>query len=251
MCIAFGDVFRTIDPWTGLVAALRRAIGLTGGIGLSRLGAWPGVAGYFAIAWFELVSPGPSDPTVLARAVLGYWIVVFVLAVLEGEDWLARGEALRLTFGFIGRVAPLWTETSGRRVRHMLGPPGAQVLVTPPLSSSAAAFVALMLAAVGFDGLSLTFRWLAFLGINPLDFPGRSAVMLPNTLGLLAAWLVTFASPLSSALSGAGAVSPGAGAPSGTMPAGGLRRSCRSPRATTPPTISCRCSPTGNTSSSS
>ncbi len=61
----------------------------------------------------------------------------------------------------------------------------------PALTPSAAAFVALVLASVSFDGLSETFRWLAFLGINPLEFPGRSAVVLPNTLGLLVAWPLT------------------------------------------------------------
>ena len=62
----------------------------------------------------------------------------------------------------------------------------------PPLSPSGAAFVALVLAAVSFDGLAETFRWLAFLGLNPLEFPGRSAVVVPNTLGLLAAWPLAF-----------------------------------------------------------
>ncbi|TPE46999.1 hypothetical protein FJM51_20910 [Amaricoccus solimangrovi] len=196
VCLVLGDLGRAICPWSGPVVALRRAIGLAGGIGLSRLGAWPAVAGYLLIAWFELVSLAPSDPAVLARAVLGYWLVIFILAILEGETWLAHGEAVRGYLGFIGRVAPLWTETTTARVRHMLGPPGAQILAMPPLPPSGAAFVALMLAAVSFDGLALTFRWLALLGINPLEFPGRSAVILPNTLGLLAAWVVTFASIL-------------------------------------------------------
>jgi hypothetical protein len=73
----------------------------------------------------------------------------------------------------------------------MAGPPGVQVLAMPPLSPAAAAFVALVLASVSFDGLSDTFRWLALIGVNPLEFPGRSAVVLPNTLGLLAAWPLT------------------------------------------------------------
>ena len=66
----------------------------------------------------------------------------------------------------------------------MLGPPGAQIVAMPALGPGAAAFVALMLASVSFDGLRDTFRWLAFLGINPLEFPGRSAVVRANTLGL-------------------------------------------------------------------
>ena len=64
------------------------------------------------------------------------------------------------------------------------------------LALSAAAFVTLILATVTFDGLHLTFWWLARLGINPLEFPGRSAVTRANTLGLLAAWALTAAAIL-------------------------------------------------------
>jgi hypothetical protein len=46
------------------------------------------------------------------------------------------------------------------------------------------------LAAVSFDGLSRTFSWAGWLKINPLEFPGRSAIIWPNTLGLVACILV-------------------------------------------------------------
>jgi hypothetical protein len=45
-----------------------------------------------------------------------------------------------------------------------------------------------MLAAGSFDGLNETFWWLARLGVNPLEFPGRSAVVLPTLAGLALAW---------------------------------------------------------------
>jgi hypothetical protein len=66
----------------------------------------------------------------------------------------------------------------------------------PGLAPTAAGFVALMLASVSFDGLRETFRWLAFLGLNPLEFPGRSAVVRANSLGLAAAWALTLATIL-------------------------------------------------------
>jgi hypothetical protein len=190
-CLLLGDLWRPINPWSGPVAAARRGLGLTGSIGLARLGAWPAALGYLLFAWFEIVSLAPADPAVLARALFGYWLVVFLLAVLEGEDWLAEGEAFHLYFGFVGRIAPFWTERAGARLRHMAGPPGVQVLAMPPLTPAVAAFVALVLASVSFDGLKDTFWWLARIGVNPLEFPGRSAVTLPNTLGLLAAWPLT------------------------------------------------------------
>jgi hypothetical protein len=195
--IAFGNLWRAIEPWTGPATTLRRRHGLTGAIGRSRHGAGPGGAGRRRIAWFELVSPAPSDPAVLARATLLYWLAILVLATLEGPAWLAKGEALTLLFGFIAKIAPLWWQPEGpRRLRPRLGLPGAQIALMPPLALGAAAFVALMLATVSFDGLSDTFRWLALIGANPLDYPGRSALVTVNTLGLLAAWGLTVAAVL-------------------------------------------------------
>jgi hypothetical protein len=54
---------------------------------------------------------------------------------------------------------------------------------------SLAAFVLLVLGSVSFDGLSRTFAWLGLLGVNPLAYPGRTALMLPNTLGLIAVFV--------------------------------------------------------------
>jgi hypothetical protein len=46
-------------------------------------------------------------------------------------------------------------------------------------------FVLLALASVSFDGLSKTFWWLDLAGVNPLEFPGRSAMVAWNSLGLV------------------------------------------------------------------
>jgi hypothetical protein len=190
--MALGNLWAALDPWTGPSTLLRRALGRRGGVGLARLGQLPACAGLFALAWFEIVSLAPDDPAVLARVVLAYWLLYLALATVEGPAWLAHGEALTVWFGFVARIAPLWRQHG----RLTLGPPGARIATMPPLTPSAAAFVALMLAAVSFDGLSDTFRWLALLGINPLEFPGRSAVVLPNTLGLAAGWALTAATIL-------------------------------------------------------
>jgi hypothetical protein len=195
-CVFLGNLWRPINPWVGPVRTARRVLGRTGGIGLARLGHWPAVAGMFAFAWFEIVSLSPTDPAVLARAVAGYWALVFALAVADGEEWLERGEAFSIYFGLIGRIAPLWHETQGRRTRLMAGLPGTQVLALPPLTPSGAAFVTLALAAVSFDGLSGTFWWLARIAVNPLEFPGRSAVQGVNTAGLLATWALVAGSIL-------------------------------------------------------
>lgn len=187
----FGNLWRPINPWTGPVRIARTLLGRTNTFGLSRLGHWPAVLGYAGFVWFQMVSLYPDDPAVLASIALGYWLVIFVLATLEGDGWLARGEFLTVLFGLIAKIAPLWNETSGTRTRLMRGWPGTQVLAMPPLSPSAVVFVSLALAALTFDGLVETFWWQALIGQNPLEPTGRSTVVWPNTVGLVAVWITT------------------------------------------------------------
>jgi hypothetical protein len=176
---------------TGPVRIVRMLIGRTVSIGLARLGHWPAVAGYAGFVWFQMVSLYPDDPAVLAQVALAYWLVIFALATLEGEDWLAKGEFLTVLFAFIARVAPIWHEPAGQRTRLMRGWPGTQVLAMPPLTPSAVVFVSLALAALTFDGLAETFWWQALIGENPLEPTGRSAVMWANTVGLTVVWVMT------------------------------------------------------------
>ncbi|MEI4484579.1 hypothetical protein V8J36_00115 [Frigidibacter sp. MR17.14] len=182
--LVFGDLWRPWQPWYGPARALRRLIGWQGRVGISRLGHWPAVIGYFGFAWLEIVSLAPADPAGLARVVLAYALVILALSVAEGEDWPDRGEALSLYFALVSKVAPVWREGATWRA----GPPGTQITAMSALPLSAAAFVTLVLAGVSFDGLSETFWWLARIGINPLEFPGRSAVQWQNTAGLAAMW---------------------------------------------------------------
>jgi hypothetical protein len=186
-----GNLWRPLNPWTGPVRIARTLLSRTGGIGLHRLGHWPAVLGYAGFVWFQMVSLYPDDPAVLARLALAYWLAIFVLAVLEGEDWLEQGEFLTLLFTLIAKVSPLWHETRGNRTRLMRGWPGTQVLAMPPLSPSAVVFVSLALAALTFDGLVETFWWQGLIGENPLEPTGRSAVMWENTGGLMAIWVLT------------------------------------------------------------
>ena len=197
-----GNLWRPLNPWTGPVRIARTLLGRTGGIGLSRLGHWPAVLGYAGFVWFQMVSLYPDDPAVLAQVALAYWLAIFVLAVLEGEDWLERGEFLTVLFGMIARVAPLWHERQGDRTRLMCGWPGTQVLALPPLSPSGVVFVSLALAALTFDGLAETFWWQGLIGENPLEPTGRSAVMGANTVGLAAVWVLTLALTLGAILLG-------------------------------------------------
>jgi hypothetical protein len=188
-----GNIWWPFNPWTGPVRIIRTLLGRTQTIGLARLGHWPAVLGYLGFAWFQMVSLYPDDPAVLAKVALGYWLVICALAVLEGEDWLQKGEFLTVLFGLISRISPVWGEGAGQRLRLFSGWPGTQVLGLPPLAPSAVVFVSLALAALTFDGLNETFWWQAQIGQNPLEPVGRSAVVWQNTVGLLAVWVLTLA----------------------------------------------------------
>ena len=78
-------------------------------------------------------------------------------------------------------------EPGGRpRTQLRMTLPTLRLLSVDPPAPSGVAFILLALSAVSFDGLSRTFAWLALLGVNPLDYPGRSALVAPNTAGLVA-----------------------------------------------------------------
>ena len=93
--------------------------------------------------------------------------------------------------GAAATVAVTALLASARLPAMRAGWQGTQVLAMRRLPSSAIAFVTLALAALTFDGLSKTFLWMGLIGVNPLEFPGRSAVMGINTVGLLAVWALT------------------------------------------------------------
>lgn len=194
--ILFGHLWRAVNPWTGPVRIVRALIGRTGRVGLSRLGHWPAVAGMGGFTWFTLVSLSPEDPLVLAMVAGTYWLVIFALAVAEGDEWLDQGEFLTVYFGYLARIAPVWLVLDGGRARLMAGWPGTQVLGMAALTPSAIAFVTLALAGLTFDGLHATFWWFWVIGQNPLEFAGRSAVMGVNTAGLVVVWAVTAATIL-------------------------------------------------------
>ncbi len=201
-CTLFGNLWRAVNPWTAPIRLTRHLLGRRGGIGLSRLGHLPAVAGLFGFFWFYIVSMSPDDPQTLAVATATYWVVIFVLGVAEGDEWLEQGEFLTVYFGYISKIAPLWSEVNGNRATLRLGWPGTQILAMPALTPSAIAFVTLALAGLTFDGLRETFWYMGLIGENPLEFTGRSAVIGVNSLGLLATWAVTAASILAALRAG-------------------------------------------------
>lgn len=198
----FGNLWRFLNPWLAPYRLIRRLSGApgpsSGPLGYPPwFGYAPAILFFLGFAWFELIDPAPDDPAVLAQAIVTYSVITLAGMLLFGEKaWLAKAECFSVFFRFVALLAPLRAEPVkaglsagiGSRYRLSLGLPGCALLQRGPLPLSGMFFVLLTLATVSFDGLNKTFWWLSSWGVNPLEFPGRTALMLPNSLGLLAMW---------------------------------------------------------------
>jgi hypothetical protein len=187
----FGDLWAGLNPFVGPYRILDRLLG--GRLSAAarpppeRLGYAPAVVFFLVFAWIELVFPAPEDPAILARLVFAWLAVTFVQMIVFGEGWLRRGEALTAVFGLIADLAPVRAEPDGAgRRRVFLVFPGAGLADRPPLPPSGVVLVLLTLATSTFDGFSETFAFLGAVGVNPLEYPGRTAMMGVATAGLFA-----------------------------------------------------------------
>ncbi|RUW57564.1 hypothetical protein [Mesorhizobium sp. M7A.F.Ca.US.008.03.1.1] len=182
----FGDLWSWLNPWYGPWRLASRLFGAEdeGVWRLPRwLGCWPAVILFFAFAWFELIDPAPDDPARLALAAGLYWLFSFLAMLAFGyRNWSRSGEFLTIFFSMVARFALVERNQDGRLA---LCWPGAKLLAAEPLPTSGIAFLLLALSSVSFDGLSKTFFWLGLFGINPLEFPGRTALIGSGTFGLI------------------------------------------------------------------
>ena len=197
--VLLGNVWVFINPWR----AIDDLLGLWSPRAKSEpapilkypmaFGYWPAVALLIVVVWFENFSPSPQDPELLANVVTGYLVLTIIGMRLFGRKiWLEHVEVLSVYFRMVSWLAPVkWTvdELNG-------GPdsgcasinwPCVQLVTLKPLTVSGTAFVLSALAAVSFDGFSHTFRWLGLVGANPMEYPGRTALIPFNTAGLIGA----------------------------------------------------------------
>ena len=205
-----GYVWPLLNPWTALARLVRRALGRAGGADAGvlawpePLGGWPSVALLLLFAWFELVHPAPQDPAVLALAVAGYSVFTVTGMVLFGDAaWGRHVEIFSRFFRIVSWLAPLRTVEEGGARRLAATLPGARLLGVGALPAAGVVFVVVALATVSFDGLSRTFWWLDLVGENPLEHPGRTALVGRNTLGLAGAAAALLAACAVTAAAGA------------------------------------------------
>ena len=191
-----GDLWRWLNPWYAPWRLATRLIGRGAEGGLfaypRAAGRWPAFAAFGAFVWFELVYVAPADPEALATAMIAYWLYSLAGMIAFGfRAWCRNGEFLTLLFTIVAQMGIAVFRTTGKGgtlVRFRL--PGAGLVLAPSLAASGTAFLLLTLSSISFDSLMRTFFWLGLSGINPLEFPGRSAVVMPNSLGAAGAFLL-------------------------------------------------------------
>ena len=174
----FGSPWHWINPWTGLYAFLGRPQLLRLPAGL---GCWPAIVLLLGFGAFLLADIAPDDPARLARIVGVYWAATFAGACLFGPAWFRQAELGQVILSVYGRMAVLRL-----RAPAGIGAPGWQ-LASLPSQAGLGVFALVLLGAGSFDGLNETFWWLGQIGVNPLEFPGRSAVVLQTIGGLVTA----------------------------------------------------------------
>lgn len=204
-----GNVWAWFNPWYGLCQVITRLLGRDADTPLislpSAVGYWPALLLFFGVAWFELIDPAPDDPARLATVAAVYFTANLIAMLVFGHAvWSRRGECLSAFFNLIAHFSIFGLSENGKGIA--LRWPGAKLGDAAPLPPSGVFFLLLTLASVTFDGLSRTFFWLGANGVNPLEFPGRTAMIGTNTGGLFLAFVSLSAVFLLAVLAGERAV---------------------------------------------
>ncbi|AKS45138.1 hypothetical protein SAMN05444287_0229 [Octadecabacter temperatus] len=175
------DIWRLFNPLVGFYDFLMS--GHKSPLRLSKkLSVWPAVLVFTAFMGFVLADTAPNDPERLAWFAFMYWLFTFLGMTLFGRDaWLRQVECFTVLFDLLGTM-----RIAGGLKTVKLGFPGWQAFQSKEFGLSHAMFVLVLLASGSFDGLHETFWWLAKLGVNPLEYPGRTAMVASTTLGLAA-----------------------------------------------------------------
>ncbi len=175
-----GNVWHWINPWAGLLTMLDGVLKPSNRPVIPKaLGVWPAVLIFLSFSLFSIVDPTPADPTRLAQLTFSYWIMTTLGMMIFGyQPWATHFECFTLFFKLISRISPF---QYGSELR--VGFPGWALVNDRKSSYSLAIFCLVILGAGSFDGLGETFWWLAKIGVNPLEFPGRSAIVAETVFG--------------------------------------------------------------------
>ncbi|MEP1441474.1 MAG: hypothetical protein ABJK39_00525 [Hyphomicrobiales bacterium] len=178
-----GNFWHWLNPWSGLYELVVGSADRKPPLTLpATLGSWPAIIIFVAFAIFMLASISPEDPEELAFFVLLYLVFTFIGMVLFGKDeWESRAECFTMIIRYFSSLSIIGIHDN----KVKIGVPSWKLKTQQNKTTSAGLFVLTVFAISSFDGLNETFWWLDFLDINPLEFPGRSAIFWETTAGVL------------------------------------------------------------------
>jgi hypothetical protein len=162
----------------------------------ARIGAWPAVAGLFALFWFELIFPFSAMPGALALIVIVYSAATWAgMAVYGPEAWLANVDPIHRVFDLYGRFAPVAsTRAPGASPTLVLRPYAAELLRREQgaVPVAVACFVVGLLTSVLFDGLLGSGHWvLVENAVHALDPTlGDVGWIAVHTAAFMLLWLL-------------------------------------------------------------
>ena len=177
--IIFGNVWAFLNPWYGfgrLFFKNKILFKLDQNYSLVFSSV-----GFLLFSLFMLVDIAPDDPDRLANIVTIYLLVNFIFMKIFGVDWLKNGECFTSFYRLLSKLS--WISIKeGKIYVGFFGSQLKNINTFPPMS---VLFLSIILATLSFDGLNETFLWFKIINVNPLEFYGRSSVVLENSSGLI------------------------------------------------------------------
>ena len=200
LSLLFGNVWRALSPWRAIADAFVWAWERLGRDARplaaypERVGRYPGAVVLLAFVALELAYSDPSNPRALAFAIALYsYVALFGMIAFGRDSWTERGEGFAILFAYIARIAPITVVDGRLRLRPPLtGLAGAEHV------PGSAAFIAVALGSVGFDGYSRTITWQDLIARVEapyiLNQPGTGELLVTgvNLAGLVAAIVIVY-----------------------------------------------------------
>jgi hypothetical protein len=137
--------------------------------------------GFLLFSMFMLVDIAPDDPDRLANIVTIYFLLNLFFVKIFGVNWLERGECFTSFYRLLSKLSWIWTIEGKIHIGFF----GSQLKKIQTFPSLSVLFLSIILATLSFDGLNETFLWFKVIDVNPLEFHGRSSVIIENSLGLI------------------------------------------------------------------
>jgi len=185
-----GDLWHWLNPWHGIAHWLgsknRNAPSPTTANN-PRASVWPALLLLIGFYLLMLADIAPDDPARLAVVIGTYAVIAMVgITVLGASRWFTEFDFTAIVMRLYGYLAPLARSPKNTQ-QSGFGLPGWALLEHPVPSLSLALFALVMLGCGSFDGINETFWWLGVIGVNPLDFQGRSTIVTETVIGMLGA----------------------------------------------------------------